>query len=195
MPSYSLETISRLICLGPRRVHQLVKDGIIPEADKGRYDLIRTVQGYIQYLQSVSQGQGSKSLTEQRQRLAKLKADREEMELARDRGRLIDAELAMRLWGDVVVNIRARLLTVPTKLAPLTVGLKSVMEAKELLTKETHGICNELATPDLISKAIESRMGGNRRGAGNISSTANTQRKRMGGRKKVLKPGGKRRTG
>ena len=195
MPAYSLNTIAKLICLTPRRIQQLVNDGVIPDADKGRYDLVQTVQGYIQYLQSISHGQGNKSLTEQRHRLAKIKADREEMALARDRGALIDTGLAMQLWGDIIMNIRAKLLVIPTKITPLVVGVNNFVEIRELLTGEMHEICNELANPDLAAKGVESRMGGRIRSNGNIPLAAKVKSQRVGGRKKISQSRVKLRTG
>ncbi len=48
--TYPVETIAELLNLTPRRVYQLTKEGIIPKASRGRYELVPAVRGYIKYL-------------------------------------------------------------------------------------------------------------------------------------------------
>lgn len=50
-PSYPVATIAKLFNLTERRVQQLAKEGVIPKPEKGKYDLIGCVRGYIAYLQ------------------------------------------------------------------------------------------------------------------------------------------------
>lgn len=39
--------ISRLLDLSERRVQQLSREGVIPKANRGQYDLIGSVRGYV----------------------------------------------------------------------------------------------------------------------------------------------------
>ena len=48
--TYSTTTIAKLLKLSERRVQQLTKDGIIPKVDRGKYELVPAVHGYIDYL-------------------------------------------------------------------------------------------------------------------------------------------------
>ena len=56
----------------------------------------------------------------ERARKMKHDADLAEMEAARERGDLIPAKDVQREWTDILANIRARLLALPTKLAART---------------------------------------------------------------------------
>jgi hypothetical protein len=47
---YKVAVIARFLNLTERRVQQLARDGIIPKPEKGKYDLVGCVQGYIGYL-------------------------------------------------------------------------------------------------------------------------------------------------
>jgi hypothetical protein len=42
--------IARLLDLSERRVQQLSREGVIPKAERGQYDLIGSVRGYVRYL-------------------------------------------------------------------------------------------------------------------------------------------------
>jgi hypothetical protein len=42
-----------LIDLTPRRVEQLANEGVLVKADAGRYDLVRSVRGYIAYIEYI----------------------------------------------------------------------------------------------------------------------------------------------
>jgi phage terminase Nu1 subunit (DNA packaging protein) len=42
--------IARLLDLSERRVQQLSREGVIPRAERGQYDLIGSVRGYVRYL-------------------------------------------------------------------------------------------------------------------------------------------------
>jgi len=46
----SVETIANILKLTPRRVQQLSSQGVIPKAKRGRYKIITSVWGYIDYL-------------------------------------------------------------------------------------------------------------------------------------------------
>ena len=41
--------IARLLDLSERRVQQLSRKGVIPKAERGQYDLIGSVRGYVRY--------------------------------------------------------------------------------------------------------------------------------------------------
>ena len=53
---YSTDIIANLLNLSERRVEQLTKKKIIPNAGRGVYDLGSTVQSYIRYLQGLCSG-------------------------------------------------------------------------------------------------------------------------------------------
>jgi hypothetical protein len=44
-----IAVIARLLDLSERRVQQLSRDGVIPKAERGQYDLVGAVRGYVVY--------------------------------------------------------------------------------------------------------------------------------------------------
>ena len=78
-PDVSLDILSKVFDLSPRRVQQLARDGAIPKATRGKYPLIGAVRGYIQFLRQGSSGDRYLSA-----RMRKIEADAAsaEMDLA-----------------------------------------------------------------------------------------------------------------
>ena len=48
--TYPVATIAKLLLLTERRVQQLTREGVLPRADRGRYELAPVVQAYVRYL-------------------------------------------------------------------------------------------------------------------------------------------------
>ena len=90
-PSYPVSTIAKLFNLTERRVQQLAKDGVIPKANKGKYELVACVQGYIHYLQERAMGKDSapQDTYTERARLLKAQADKTELEVGTLKGNLL----------------------------------------------------------------------------------------------------------
>ena len=52
--SQPIGVIARLLDLSERRVQQLSRDGVIPKAERGQYDLVAAVRGYVAYLRDLA---------------------------------------------------------------------------------------------------------------------------------------------
>lgn len=121
-----IAVIARLLDLTERRVQQLARDGVIPAStrsgpDRGRYDLVGTVRGYVRYLreQATRSQTGTADFGVERARLIKAKADLAEMDAQIRRGDLLPAGDVEEAWIAVLARLRARLLVLPDRLAPL----------------------------------------------------------------------------
>jgi len=148
--TYPVKTIAKLLDLTERRVQQLARDGVIPKADNGRYDLVQAVRGYIKYLRDRAQGNGAPADAHaERARLTRLKADREEIELFQLRGELVPVDEAAALLEQVIVACRSRILAIPTRAAPLVARKRKAAEVREILTRVTDEALHELAAIDV----------------------------------------------
>ena len=84
-PSQPLAVIAKLLDLSERRVQQLSREGVIPKATRGQYDLIGSVRGYVRYLrdQAVSAQAGAPDYAVERARFIRARADLAEMVASR----------------------------------------------------------------------------------------------------------------
>lgn len=147
----SLEMICKVIDLTPQRVLQLVKEGVIPKHERGRYELVPVVNAYVQFLRKkkiVGNVHGDDYSTH-RTRLTKARADITEMERAQMENRLIpssDVELA---WNSIVSNARNRLIAIPTKVAPVVFASKNLNEIRDIIKEEIYAALDELSDAEV----------------------------------------------
>lgn len=140
------KTLATLFNLSIRRIYQLAGEGIIPRADKGKYPLIECVQAYIKYLQSLSLGPGGPiDLHSERTRLVRANADKSELELASMRGDFLPAQVVRVVWQDQVAAFRAKMLSVPTKLAAELIGIESKKQIEAITKRHIWEALGELS--------------------------------------------------
>jgi len=153
IPTYSVGTISKLFNLTDRRVQQLAKDEIIPKPDRGKYELIGCVQGYIKYLQDRAFGKNIAPIDShaERTRLLKAQADDAELELGVKRGTVFIAAEIEKPIDRLIEDSRRKLLAIPTKAAPHVIGCQTIVEAEGILKIYVHESLNELSTTDPIA--------------------------------------------
>lgn len=141
-----VETLAKLLNLDPRRIQQLANDGHIVKAARGRYFLAKSINGYCRFLQgSAGGGADPNSFATQRTRLTKARADLVEMDRAERSGSLVPAEQVEEGWIKIAAIIRARMLALPTKLAPRMATVRTAAEAREILDGEITNALLEIA--------------------------------------------------
>ena len=125
--THPLDTICKLLDLSPRRMQLLSKEGVIPKAERGRYELVPAVRGYISYLKErtvtgdVKEGDNVISFDEARRRKIAAEAALAELELEKERGYLVSIEQTEKLRTSVLSAARAKFLSLPTNLASIVV--------------------------------------------------------------------------
>lgn len=150
--TYSLSIIAKLLMLTERRVNQLTQEGVIPKVERGKYDLVASVQGYIRYLKERSLGSGlADDEYEHKKRLLKARADLAEMEAAQLSSQLIRAEVAEKVWVDVCARFRQKALSVPPKAAPLVAVETDASICYEIIESFLYEALAELAATEIIS--------------------------------------------
>jgi phage terminase Nu1 subunit (DNA packaging protein) len=148
--TYKVGVIARLFGVSERRVQQLAKDGIIPKAEKGKYELIGSVRGYIAFLQERAFGKDVMTIDahQERARLLKAQADKTELEVKVMNRNLIYVEEVKSDWSAMAVAFRSRLLGLPTRGAQIATGLKEFHEIEQALRELVHEALNELSLYD-----------------------------------------------
>lgn len=145
---YSVETIANLLEISARQVQSLAKRGIIPKSDNGRYALVPAVQGYLRFLRSraingdVASAGGD---GDYKARLTRARAEIAEMEAERVRGSLVAVDDVTRVWGEAATNLRARMLALPHKVAPMIAVETDITTCHQVIETEVHGVLSELA--------------------------------------------------
>lgn len=180
--TYPVAVISKLLDLTPRRIRQLVDEGVIQRAEKGRYELVSSVRGYIRYLRDRAIGADAlpdESARASRARLLKAQAEAQEMENAKNRGYLLSVAMIERAWAEMAASFKARILSIPGKAAPQVVSCNSISEVKAVLERMVFEALDELSRGD-YSRGEDSDQESSPVDAEGSRSTASPKRKRVG---------------
>lgn len=108
--------LSDLLGISANRVSVLAAEGVLPKAGRGKYVLADSVRGYIAYSKDNPSGR-KRQTSDQKDRLTKAQADLAELKLAQANGELLPAGEVAREWQGVVIDLRARLLAMPSRVA------------------------------------------------------------------------------
>jgi hypothetical protein len=111
---------------------------------KSKYYRMADVVAAIYVNVSVGPTDGTKEDNEAR--LVKAKADEKELQVARLKGELIPTDEAKRRWASYIAGAKARLLSLPSKLAPAVIGVDKLNEVKNILSEGVRDVLTELST-------------------------------------------------
>jgi len=147
--SFNITAISKLLKLTERRVQQLAKDDIIPKAERGKYDLISSVHGYIDFLKAKAGGDfTAEDVIKNKNKLMKAKAEIAEIDKKRATGELIPKEEVKSTWLELINKVKQKLLSIPNKIAPIVVAIKNTNEIKLILQDKIYEALYEISSDE-----------------------------------------------
>ncbi|MEO1721338.1 MAG: hypothetical protein AAFR84_02915, partial [Pseudomonadota bacterium] len=139
----------RRVGVNRQTVQDLCARGILVRGPGGKLDWEPTLLAYCAHIRGVAAGRTSNGasdldLTDERARKAKEEADKLEMENAHRRGQLLDRADVDAAVSGAFARVRARLLSVPTKVAP-TLMPDRPTEAERIVRTAVVEVLRELA--------------------------------------------------
>jgi len=154
MQTYTTYTIAKLFKLTERRVQQLSQEGILPKIGRGQYELVPTVQAYVEYLkQQFSSEISTDDIVKNRNRLTLARAELYEIEKSKLEEELIPASVVKKTWMVYITMLKNKLLSIPNKVAPLMVTVENINEAKQILKERIYDSLDEIATINITNKS------------------------------------------
>jgi len=141
------DTIAKIFGLTSRRVRQLVEEGIIERVGHGRFQLIETTNKYITYLRLASENEDSLEETLGYEKFLHERAKREkaELQLAHIKNQMHRSEDIEQVMNSMLSNFRARLLALPSKVAPSLVARENINMIEHLIQDEIYEALTELS--------------------------------------------------
>lgn len=143
-------TLEKIIGVSDRRIRQLAEEGIIIRAAKGRYKLMDSILNFILKLKVEIEMKGGTSpdgeidLEEERALHEKVKRHISELKLQTMKGELHKSEDVEHVMTDMLVSIKTKLLSMPTKLAPILVSRNDIDFVRSTINREVLDTLNEL---------------------------------------------------
>lgn len=178
----NLGDIQLILGVSKSEVKRLVDESIIKKDLRGTYDLLHSIKGYIGYLQVRSGGTKGVSADyhEERSRLTKAQADKAELEAAVMAGKLVEVEQLIQAWEGMLSSMRAKLLALPSKLAPVVADEDEPGVVQNLIDDYMREALEELASYGTSSS--DEDIG---EGDGGTEAAAETDSKPVGRRRKA----------
>ena len=141
----SRDDIATLLLLSSRHVGKLAERGLLKRVS-GKFDLVPTVQGYIQHLRKTHGLDDGGSANDHKLRLLKAKADIADLEAKKAAGEYVSVGDVERTWVDCTIRLRQRLLAIPPRVASQLACETSADACCEVLEMIIHEALNELAS-------------------------------------------------
>lgn len=149
----STKVLAEMFGLTERRIRQLVEEEVIDRASRGRYELVPTVKKYILYLKTYAAAKDQQiqqeqiEINHQHEKALHERAKREiaELNLAEMRGTMHKAEDVEAVMTDMLSAVRAKLLGLPTRVAPMLVARNEIAVIQDMLQREIYEALEELA--------------------------------------------------
>jgi len=142
----SSSDLAKVLVLTVQRVNQLAKDGTIKREADGKFDISSAVEAYYRF----------KLLTDaevdyQKEHAKHEAAKRElaEIELLTVKNTLLYASEVKQMMVSMIVNVRSRLLSLPSRCAPQIIGQRDMSKIVEVLRVEVFQALNELSETPL----------------------------------------------
>jgi phage terminase Nu1 subunit (DNA packaging protein) len=151
MAQVTVEAIAKAFDRKPRRIQQLVKEGM-PKGERGKYDLGACLLWYVRYLHKKiesqsAEGEGAEGITLNDQRVRGLKAGAElkELEVQLRRGEIVRVDDVRQMLSEMILMTKARLLAIPPRLAVEVLGEESRVMVQAKIEKSIKEALTQLA--------------------------------------------------
>lgn len=145
---------AKSVGVGQSYISKLVKAGKLPTLG-GMIDPVKA--GPIMAKLKRQPSPSREELKYQNARLAKERADAQEIANKVTRGELLDGQVVADVWGNRLSNFRNKVLALPNKVAPMLAGVTDPEEVTAILDREYEEALAELGTPDEVFADIVAR--------------------------------------
>lgn len=181
---FSRKETAEFMSVSAIAVSQWTVDYEVKKGTRSLYDIRKVIQWRIARDQ-----EKSSNLTMERTRLAKLQADKVEIDLRIARGEVCTIPMVMEHWQEMIMSIRAKLLAMPPKIATAAIDASSVKEIEETVMELMYEALEELKDDGVPSKTKEASSAN----AVLNEATTNNDGESMGRQVQETKPRSKRR--
>ena len=137
-------TVAAHLDISTSSLRALIETKVVDDAKPGELDIDAARINYIRHLRAQASGRGGDSLSRGRARLASEQADRAARENKLASAEVIERQDVLTVMTAAFSAIRSRLLGIPTRAAPLVVGMP-VNEVRAKLVEEVEAALEGLA--------------------------------------------------
>ena len=152
----STAELAKLLGVTPRRVLQLVTEGVLKKIARDRFEVSVSVQAYVEFIKRTAASEAGRYAGLSRERAGLVKAQREmaEVELDERLGNTVLINDAQEIIARCLVTVKHRLLALGAKLGPLA-NPGSPTLAREVIYGGIVEVLGELSALETYGRAEE----------------------------------------
>ena len=158
--------LAGIMGLSPRRLQQLVADGVLEQIEEGRFLLGESVQRYITFIKGNGRSEEEKKLDLEKKRAEvktkKARARREELATAELDGKMYRAEDVEAYATDLVYSFKGSIMALPSRVAVDVAAESDPAICGEIIKKEVRLLLLELSRfeydPEFYRERIAERQ-------------------------------------
>ena len=126
------------------------KEGVIKKNDNGKYLLVESVQGYLNYVEDKSNTDVDLKEEKIKQEIKRLKKDTElkDLKIKETKNQLHLASIVEKVMTDMLMNIKGKLLSISSKVAPAVIASDNLGEIQDVIQDEIFEAIEELSEYD-----------------------------------------------
>lgn len=150
-------TLADLFGITDRRVRQLADEGVFQAISRGKYEMRDCIRKYCIFLRQAAESCAAKTEIKinydtERAMHEKAKREKAELQLKVMKGDLHRSEDIELIMTDMITKAKTKLLSLPSKLAPMVINRSDISMVQGLLQMQVEEALNELAdyTPELF---------------------------------------------
>ena len=140
--------ISEILNLSDRRIRQLASEDALVRIGHGKFDLPASIQAYIEYVINRDKSDGELDKTTEEALWTRARRKKTELDLQIMQGELHRSEDVKLVMNDMLGSFRARLLGLPTKIAPQLIKKDEIPVIKQILKEAVLEVLDELSDYD-----------------------------------------------
>jgi len=150
----SSSVLANLFSLSTRRIRQLEVEGVINKVARGKYSLQESIKSYITFIKATVDLKENKeeelkiNYDEEHALLERAKREKAELEVAQMQGKLHNATDVEREMNKMLSAFRAKVLAIPSKMAPQLIAQTEISIIESILETEVYNALNELSEYD-----------------------------------------------
>lgn len=150
----STKVVANMLDVTPRRIGQLCEEGILNKVKNGSFLLVPTIRNYVRYLKTKNDtektvdGDIAEEFNKEHTLLERAKREKAELEVNLMKGNVHASEDVEREMTKMLGAFRARVLAIPSKLAPRVAIVDNATKIEEMIRVEVYSALKELSEYD-----------------------------------------------
>lgn len=146
--------LSKMLGVTKQQIGNLVENGIVIKAGRGKYDAIQSVANYINSMRDREELRNKKpdeiKLEVEIQKLEheRYKTRKTQLEVMRQEGVLHHADDVKAIWNNIIVAAKSRLLAIGVKVSPQIAGETDSALIKDTIDREVREALHEIKEYD-----------------------------------------------